>query len=98
MRHAHLASMETSPQTVQTIVAAPVWLWLPLGQGEPPEADPMVWEVDESPSSMSQAFVTPECVYDQCIEAVAVLPALSPRSTLLAECPLSALLAMSATQ
>ena len=77
--------METSPQTAQTVVAAPVWLWLPLGQGEPPEADPMVREVDESPSSMSQASVTPEYVCDRSVEAVAVLPALSPQPALPAE-------------
>ena len=90
--------METSPQTVQTIVAAPVWLWLPLGQGEPPEADPMVWEVDESPSSVSQASATPEYVYDQSVKAVAVLPALSPQSAWPPEYPLTALLAVSAAK
>ena len=55
----------------------------------------MVWEVDESPSSMSQASVTPKYVYDQRVEAVAVLPALSPQSAMPAEYPLSASLAMS---
>ena len=58
----------------------------------------MVWEVDESPSSMSQALVTPECVCDWNIEPLAVLPALSPQPALPAERPLSALSTMSATQ
>ena len=58
----------------------------------------MVWEVDESPSSVSQASVTPECVYDQSIEAVAVLPALSPQPALPVEYPLSALPTESAAQ
>ena len=40
--------------------------------------------------------MTPECVYDQSVEAVAVLPALSPQSALATEYPLSAPLAMSA--
>ena len=44
---------------------------------------------------MSQASVTAECVYDQSIEVVAVLPALSPQSALPVEYPLSALLAVS---
>ena len=57
----------------------------------------MVWEVDESPSSVSQASVTPECVFDQSVEAVAMLPALSPQSGLAAEYPLSTPLAVSAT-
>ena len=55
----------------------------------------MVWEVDESPSSMSQASVTPEYVYNQSVEAVAMLPALSPQSALPAEYPLSTLLGVS---
>ena len=42
--------------------------------------------------------MTPECVYDQSIEAVAVMPTLSPQSTLPTEYPLSALLTMSAAQ
>ena len=54
----------------------------------------MVWEVDESPSSVSQASVTPECMYDQSIEVVAVLLALSPQSTMPTEYPLSAPLAV----
>ena len=62
--HAHPALVETSPQTAQTVAAAPVWLWLPSGQGEPPEVDPVVWEVDESPSFVSQASVTLEYVCD----------------------------------
>jgi len=98
MRHAHLASAETNPQTIRTVAAAPVWLWLPLGQGEPLEADPVVWEVDKSPSSMSQASVTLGYVCDQSVEAVAELPALSPLSALPTKYPLSALLAMSVAQ
>jgi len=58
----------------------------------------MVWEVDESPSSVSQASVTPECVYYQNVEAMAVLPALSPQSTLSTEYPLSAPLVVSTAQ
>jgi len=56
--------VETSPQAARSEAAAPIWLWLPSGQGEPLEVDPMFWEVDENPSSVSQASVTPECVYD----------------------------------
>ena len=52
----------------------------------------MVWEVDESPSSVSQASATPEYEYDQSIVAVAEVPALSPRSALPARYPLTALL------
>ena len=58
----------------------------------------MVWEVDESPSSVSQASVTPKCMYDQSVEVVAMLPTLSPQSALPAEYPLSTLLAVSAAQ
>ena len=47
---------------------------------------------------MSQTSVTPKCVYDQIVEAVVVLPALSPQSALPAEYPLSALLTASAAQ
>ena len=54
--------------------------------------------MDESLSSVSQASVTPEYVYDQSIEAVAVLPALSPQLALPTERPLSALPIVSATQ
>ena len=53
LRHAHPALAEINPQTIRTVAAAPVWLWLPSGQGEPLEADPMVWEVDESPALLS---------------------------------------------
>ena len=81
--------MKTSPQTTRNGAAAPAWLWLPSGQGESPGADPVVWEVDESPSSVSQASVTPECVYDQSIKVMAMLPTLSPQSALAAEYPLS---------
>ena len=42
--------------------------------------------------------MTPECVYDQSVEAVAVLPTLSAQSTLPTEYPLTALLAVSAAQ
>ena len=55
----------------------------------------MVWKVDESPSSVSQASVTPKCMYDQSVEVVAMLPTLSPQSALPAEYPLSTPLAMS---
>ena len=58
----------------------------------------MVWEADESPSSVSQASVTLECVCDQSAEAMAMLPTLSSQSTLPAEFPLSALLTVSAAQ
>ena len=58
----------------------------------------MVWEVDESPTSMSEASVTPECMCDWSVEAVAVLPALSPQPTLPTECPLSTLPTMSTAQ
>ena len=33
----------------------------------------MVWEMDESPASVSKATVTPECMCDWSIEAVAML-------------------------
>ena len=42
--------------------------------------------------------MTPECVYDQSVEAVAVLPTLSAQSTLPTEYPLTALLAVSTAQ
>ena len=58
----------------------------------------MVWEVDESPSFVSLASVTPEYLYDQSVEAVAMLPALSPQSALPTEYPLSTPLAMSTAQ
>ena len=45
---------------------------------------------------MSQASVTPECMYDQSVKVVAVLPALSPQYALPTEYLLSAPLAMSA--
>jgi len=90
LKHTHPASAETSPQTARSRVATPIWLWLPSSQGEPPEADPAVWEANESPSSVSQALVTPECVYAQSVEVVAMLPALST------EYPLSAPLSVSA--
>ena len=71
--HAHPASVKTNPQTVRTVATAPIWLWLPLGQGEQPKVDPMVWEVDESPTSVSEASVTPKCVCDWSVEAMATL-------------------------
>ena len=43
----------------------------------------MVWEAGESPSSMSQASVTPKYVYDQSVEVMVVLLALSPQPALL---------------
>ena len=58
----------------------------------------MVWKVDESPSSVSQASVTPKCMYDQSVKGVDVGPTLSPQSALPAEFPLTALLAVSAAQ
>ena len=64
----------------------------------------MVWEVDENPSSMSQASVSPEHEYDQSVVTMAEVPALSPRSALPPESalsaryPLTALLAVLATQ
>ena len=58
----------------------------------------MVWEVDESPTSVSEASVTPECVCDWSIEAVAMLPALPPQPALPAKHPLSALPTMSTAQ
>ena len=45
---------------------------------------------------MSQASATPKYVYDQSVEAVATLPALSAQSALPAEYPLTTLVAMSA--
>ena len=56
----------------------------------------MVWEVDENPSSVSQASATPKYVYDQSVEAVVEVLALSPKSTQPTEYPLTALVAMSA--
>ena len=79
-KHAHPASAETSPQTAQNRATAPAWLWLPSSQGESLEADPVVWEADEDPSSVSQASASPEHEYDKSIIAVAEVPALSPRS------------------
>ena len=96
LRHAHPTSAETNPQTVRTIAVVPVWLWLPLGQGEQWEADPVVWEVDESPASMFEASVTPECECDWSIEAMAKLPTLPPQPALPVGCPISALLTVSA--
>ena len=58
----------------------------------------MVWEVDESLSSVSQALVTPECECDRSVEAMAMLPALSPQPALSTEYPLFALLVVSAAQ
>ena len=58
----------------------------------------MEWEVDESPTSVSKASVTPECMCDWSVEAMAVLPALSPQPALPTEYPLFALPTMSATQ
>jgi len=51
----------------------------------------VVWEVDESPTSVSEASVTPKCVCDWSVEAMAMLPVLSPQPALPAEHPLSAL-------
>ena len=58
----------------------------------------MVWEVDKSPSSMSEDSVTPKCMCDWSIKVVAVLPALPPQPTLPVERPLSALPTVSAAQ
>ena len=58
----------------------------------------MVWEVDESPSSVSKASVTPECECDLSVEAVAMLPALSPQPTLPTKHFLPALPTVSAAQ
>ena len=58
----------------------------------------MVWEVDESPSSVSEASVTLECVCDWNVKAVAMLPALSPQPALPTEHFLSALPTVSAAQ
>jgi len=58
----------------------------------------VVWEVDESPSSVSLALVTLEYVYDQSVKAMVVLPALSPQPALPAEYPLSAMPTESAAQ
>ena len=58
----------------------------------------MVYEVDKNPSSVSQASASPEHEYDKSIIAVAEVPALSPRSALPTEYPLTALLAVSAAQ
>ena len=51
--------------------------------------------MDERPSSVSQASVTPKCMYDQSVEVVAMLPTLSPQSALPTEYPLSGPLAVS---
>ena len=59
--------------------------------------------MDENPSSMSQASVSPEHEYDQSGVTVAEVPALSPRSALPAQSaqptkyPLTALVAMFTT-
>ena len=58
----------------------------------------MVWEVDESPASVSEASVTPKCVCYWSIKAMAVLPALPPQLALPTEHPLSALPTVSAAQ
>ena len=58
----------------------------------------MVWEADENPSSVSQASASPEHEYYQSVEAVAMLPALSPQPALSAEYPLFALLTVSTAQ
>ena len=58
----------------------------------------MVWEVDENPASVSKASVTPECVCDWSVKAVAMLPALSPQPALPVEHSLSSLPTMSAAQ
>ena len=58
----------------------------------------MVWEVDESLTFVSEASMTPECVYDWSVEAVAVLPALPPQLALPIERPLSTLPTVSAAQ
>ena len=58
----------------------------------------MVWEVDKSPASMSEASVTLECVCDWNVKVVVVLPALPPQPALPTEHPLSALSTVSTTQ
>ena len=58
----------------------------------------MVWEVDESPASVSEASVTPECMCDWSVKAVVVLPALSPQPTLPTKHLLSALLTLYVAQ
>ena len=45
----------------------------------------MVWEVDENPSAVSLALVSPEHEYDHSVATMAEVPALSPRSALLAQ-------------
>ena len=96
LTHTHPTLVETNPQTERTVAAAPIWPWLPLGQGVPPKADPMVWELEESPASVSNASMTPEYVYDWSVKAVAELPALPPQHALPAVHLLSALPTMSA--
>ena len=58
----------------------------------------MVWEVDESPASVSQALVTPECVCDWSVEAMGLLPALPPQPALPIKRPLTTLPTVSAAQ
>ena len=82
LKHAHPASVETSPRTARNEAAALAWLWLPSSQGESLGADPMVWEVDKNPFSVSLALVSPEHEYDQSVVTVAEVLALSPRSAL----------------
>ena len=63
----------------------------------------MVWEADENPSAVSLASVSPKHEYDQSVITMAEVPALSPwpalppESALSAGCPLTVLLAVSAT-
>ena len=78
LKHTHPASAETSPQTAQNGAAASAWLWLPSGQGETLEADPVFWEADKNPSSVSQASVSPENEYEKSVVTVAEVHTLSP--------------------
>ena len=54
--------------------------------------------MDENPSSVSQASVSPEHKYDQSVIAMAEVPALSPQSALSAESPQTTLPTMFAIQ
>jgi hypothetical protein len=60
----HPALVETTAQTLQDKAAKPALLWLPSSLSGPLAADAMVWEVDESHVSESQALVTPKWEYD----------------------------------
>ena len=89
----HPSLEETTHQTLQTSAAEPAWPWRPSSQGGSLEVDPVVWEVDENFSTESMASVRRELVYNRSGEAVAGVPARSPRPALPAHPPGSPVLA-----